>query len=82
MILEQSMVTVGAPYIDQHILNEKKKNVTEKSVYSLDWPQKSLWYDPPNLDNTLWQNLKEIWWILSAIVFTTVFVFVFLDADR
>ena len=43
-------------YIDQHIL--KESNMTEKSIYAVDWLRKSIWYIPAKLDNRLFQNVQ------------------------
>ena len=48
-------------YIDQHILNESKTRLKNKS-YSLDWLQKGIWYGSTKLDNTLSQNVQNIRW--------------------
>ena len=46
-------------YIDQHILNESKKQ-TEKSRNGLDRLQKGVWYGSAKLDNKLSQNVQNI----------------------
>ena len=39
---------------------QQEQDQTDKSSYSLDWRQKSIWYGPAKLDNKLPQNVQNI----------------------
>ena len=49
-------------YVDQHILNKSKTRGKKKSIYSMDWQQKGIWYGSIKLDNKPSQNIQDIRW--------------------